>query len=291
MKPSALPTSDPHHDHTEYRLAVNSFDRVSSLLVALLFMIGAAVLGLVIVYFARTFSTKQVAIPVQPVVASRPSDAALGLKRDLEPPGIEEAPELSEPQLPETLSAIANAVANRAALISNENFDSAAEAGRGKGLGDERMPGVGGEGDYLREPQREIQFDPQSIEEYARWLDFFRIELGVLGRDNKVHYAYNFTRGRPQTREGAPLEEQRLYLNSSGTPLALLDQRLARDAGIARLGRIILQFFPPESAGILFALEQQAAGNRSLEEVRKTIFRVVRKGNDFEFSVEKQEYR
>lgn len=275
----------------EYRLAVNSYDRVASLLVALLIMIGAVVAGLVIVYLARTLSTTQVAIPVQPVVASRPSDAALGLKRDLEPPGIEELPELTEPQLPETLSMIATAVAERAALISDENIDSESEMGRGKGLGDERMPGPGGEGDYLREPGREILFDPQTIEEYAAWLDFFKIELGVLGRDNRVHYAYNLSQARPDTRIGEPLEEQRLYLNSSGGPLAVLDRRLAAKAGIADRGRIILQFFPPEAAGLLYALEQQAAGRRSMEEVRKTTFRVERQGNRFQFTVEKQEYR
>jgi hypothetical protein len=280
-----------HDGKAEYRLAVNSYDRVASLLVALLIMIGAVVAGLVIVYFARTLSANQVAIPVQPVSAARPSDAALGLKRDLEPPGMEDVSDLIEPQLPDTLSTIAAAVAERAALVSDENIDSDGEVSHGQGLGDERTAGISGDGDFVREPDRQILFDPASIDEYAAWLDFFKIELGVLGRDNQVHYAYNLSQARPDTRVGAPLEEQRLYLNSSGSPLATLDQRLAGKAGIDRFGRIVLQFFPPEASGLLYALEQQAAGGRSIEEVRKTIFRVARKGNGFEFSVEQQEFR
>jgi type IV pilus assembly protein PilM len=275
-----------------YRLAVNSFDRISSLLVSLLIMIGAAVVALVIVYFARRLTAGQVAIPVKPVdVASRPADAAFGLKRDLEPPGIEDAPELDEPKLHDTLNSVANAVSQRVAILSDENLDADSQPAKGKGLGDERMAGIGGEGDLLYEPQRQIRFEPQSNQEYARWLDFFGIELGVLGRDNQVYYAYNLSQAKPDVRNGKPPQETRLYMNSAGTPLAILDNRLARKAGIARHGSIVLQFYPPEAQAILFGLEQQAAGDRKLDVIRRTVFRVNRKGKTFEFSVDEQDLR
>jgi type IV pilus assembly protein PilM len=275
-----------------YRLAVNSFDRVSSLLVSLLIMIGAAVVALVIVYFARKLTAAQVAIPVKPVdVASRPADAALGLKRDLEPPGIEDAPELNEPKLQDTLDSVANAISQRVAILSDENLDSDSQPAQGKGLGDERMPGIGGEGDILYEPQRQIRFDPQSSREYARWLDFFGIEIGVLGRDNQIYYAYNFSQAKPDVRIGEPKQETRLYMNSASTPLAALDNRLAQKSGIARHGHIVLQFYPPKAQAILFALEQQAAGDRKLDVIRRTVFRVNRKGKTFEFSVDEQDLR
>jgi len=275
-----------------YRLAVNSFDRVSSLLVSLLIMIGAAVVALVIVYFARKLTAAQVAIPVKPVeVASRPADAALGLKRDLEPPGIEDAPELDEPKIQDTLDSVANAISQRVAILSDDNLDSDSQPAQGKGLGDERMPGIGGEGDILYEPQRQIRFDPQSNQEYARWLDFFGIEIGVLGRDNQIYYAYNLNQAKPDVRIGEPKQETRLYMNSASTPLAALDNRLAQKAGIARHGHIVLQFYPPEAQAILFGLEQQAAGDRKLDVIRRTVFRVNRKGKTFEFSVDEQDLR
>ena len=275
-----------------YRLAVNSFDRVSSLLVSLLIMISAAVVALVIVYFARKLTAAQVAIPVKPVdVASRPADAALGLKRDLEPPGIEDAPELNEPKLQDTLDSVANAISQRVAILSDDNLDADSQPARGKGLGDERMPGIGGEGDILYEPQRQIRFDPQSTQEYARWLDFFGIEIGVLGRDNQIYYAYNLSQAKPDVRIGKPKQETRLYMNSASTPLAAIDNHLAQKAGIARHGHIVLQFYPPEAQAILFGLEQQAAGDRKLDVIRRTVFRVNRKGRTFEFSVDEQDLR
>jgi hypothetical protein len=242
------------------------------------------------VFFASKLVTSQIAIPVTPVdVASRPADAAMGLKRDLEPPGIEEAPELTEPELQETLSAI-SALSDRVALLSDEEIDSDAEAGRGRGLGDNRMAGLGGEGAAIREPVRQIRYEPSSIQEYTRWLDHFQIELGVLGQDNQVHYAYNLSKARPDVRQGDPVQENRLYMNSAGTPLALLDGRLARKAGIARYGRIVLQFYPPEVQAILFGLEQQKAAPRSIDDVSRTIFRVNSKGREFEFAVDEQNY-
>lgn len=74
---------------SRYRLRVNSYDRASSLLVSLLIVASVTVAGLLIVYFARRLIVTQRAVPVTPVdAAGRPADAAMGLKRDIEPPGI-----------------------------------------------------------------------------------------------------------------------------------------------------------------------------------------------------------
>ena len=80
-------------------------------------------------------------------------------------------------------------------------------------------------------------------------------------------------------------------MNSASTPLAALDNRLAQKSGIARHGHIVLQFYPPKAQAILFALEQQAAGDRKLDVIRRTVFRVNRKGKTFEFSVDEQDLR
>jgi hypothetical protein len=272
-------------------LRVNAYDRVASLLVALLVIVGCSVAGLVIVYFARRMIESQVAVPFQPVsAASRPADAAMGLKRDLEPPGIEEVPNLVEPQLQDTLSALSTAVAAKTALLSDDDIDSQADVGHGSGLGDNRRAGAGN-GEGPDEPRREIRFEPESLQQYARWLDFFGIELGVLGRDNKVYYAYNLSRDKPSVRVGDPAEDQRLYMNPIDTQFAALDRQLAEKAGIADKGEIILQFFPPETQAILFGLEQKRAGERKPEQIRHTIFRVTPVGDRFEFSVEEQSYR
>jgi hypothetical protein len=275
----------------KYRLKVNLYDRASSWLVALLVISVVTVAGLLIVYFARRLISNEVAIPVTPVeAAARPGDAAMGLKRDLEPPGIEDVPELVEPQLADTLTALTSAVAAKTALLADEDIDSDADLGHGSGLGDNRRAGTGS-GGGLVEPQREIRFQPDNLEQYARWLDYFKIELGVLGRDNKIYYAYNFTHKRPDVRVGEPAEEQRLYMNSALGHFAALDRQLAREAGIADRGRIILQFYPPPAQAILLQLEQQRAKGHPREKIRRTVFRVTPKGDGFEFSVIDQTYR
>jgi hypothetical protein len=276
---------------SKYGLRVNAYDRVSSLLISLLVICTLTVVGLVIVYYTRKLITAQKAIPFQPVdAAGRPADAAVGLKRDLEPPGIEDVPELIEPQLQDTLSAISTAIAAKTALLSDEDIDSETDVGRGRGLGDNRRAGSGS-GDGPGEPRREIRFEPASLRQYAQWLDYFGIELGVLGRDNKVYYAYNLSRDVPSTRVGDPAQDQRLYMNPVNTEFAALDRRLVAKAGIADKGDIILQFFPPETQAILYSLEQKRAGERKPEEIRHTVFRVTVVADRFEFSVEDQSYR
>ena len=279
-----------------YRLRVNAYDRASSLLVSLLIVSVLVVVGLLIVYFARRLIAESVSIPVTPVdVASRPADAAMGLKRDLEPPGIEDAPDLMEPKIEDTLSAVVNAISTRTALLSDEDIDASNEMSQGKGLGDNRRAGLAGIGDRAGpdEPLREVRFEPGSLLEYAQWLDFFHIELGVLGQDNKIHYAYNLSKKEPDVRQGEPKDEKRLFMNSARGRFAALDRRLASRAGIATRGRIVLQFYPPEAQAILYELEQHRArtSGRTIEDIRRTAFRVTRNENRFEFQVEEQTYR
>lgn len=291
-------------------LRVSSYDRVSSWLVALLVVACVTVGGLLVIYFTRQLIEAQFAVPVTPVQAGgggTGGDTSLGAGNDLEPPGIEEAPALDEVPLQETLSAVASAVTAKSALLADESIDVGIEPVLGAGMGDNRRPGSGGgAGGGIgggigsgfgpgrggpREPLREIRFEAESLLQYAKWLDYFKIELGVLGQDNKVYYAYNLSRDRPSVRIGEPREEQRLYMNPTDSQFAALDRQLAAKAGIAERGRIILQFYPPEAQAILFDLEQKRAGDRKPEQIRHTVFRVTARGDRFEFSVEEQSYR
>lgn len=288
---SAVATPPPPSVRRErerhYKLGVNSYDRVASLLVSLLIMVGVIVLGLVIVFFARKLYLAQIVRPVG-IADPRPDNAAKGFKQDMEPPGLEDAPDLIEPQLQDTLNTITESINASSAMPSDEVIDNPGEVGKGSGYGDSRASGAGGEGG--QEPAREIRFKPSNPAEYAKYLDHFKIELAVLGRDNKVYYAYNLIKSQPDTRVGDPLKDNRLWMNSAGSPSAALDKQLVQKAGIAGRGSIILQFYPPETQAILFRLEQQKAGKKSLDQIKRTVFRVARQGNGFAFSVESQEY-
>jgi hypothetical protein len=298
-------------DSPKHQLRISSYDRVSSWLVALLVVVGVLVACLMMIYLSRQLVVERFAVPLTAVQNSGGGGTggvgAPGFGNDLEPPGIEEAPELSEPTIAETLSAVASAVATKSAFITDDTIDVGIEPVEGASLGDRRQPGYGGgKGGGIGggigtgfgpgrsgppEPRREVRFEPANLREYAQWLDYFKIELGVLGRDNKVYYAYNLSHEKPDVRVSEPAQEQRLFMNPANSSFAALDRRLAAKAGIADKGEIILQFYPEAAQKTLYDLEQKRAGGRTREQIRQTVFRVTRTGDRFVFSVEEQFYR
>jgi hypothetical protein len=292
----------------EHHLRLSSYDRASSWLISLLVVVSVTVGALVLIYFTRKFVIKEFSVPVTPIQTggggTGGTSEPTGTGTDAELPGIDDMPPMEEP-IEETLSAVTSAVASNTAIIADEAIDMTLEP-TGTGQGDRRTPGSGGgsggghgggvgsgfgPGTGGREPQREIRFEPASLAEYAEWLDFFKIELGVLGQDNRVYYAYNLSQAKPGVRDGDPSQESRLFMNPTDSMFAALDRQLAVKAGIADKGRIILQFFPPDTQAILFGLERAKAGNRTPEQIRRTVFRVTPKGDAFEFSVEEQSYQ
>ena len=223
-----------------------------------------AVGALFIIYFTRKLIVTQFAVPVTPIASggggTGGKGGALG-GGDLEPPNAEDAAAVEESQMQDTLSAVTSAVASRTAVLTDESIDvdettQAKGDGRTPGSGGGRGGGAGGgigsgfgPGHGGTEPRREIRFEPATLLEYAQWLDFFKIELGVLGQDNKVYYAYNLSHDKPDVRVGDPAQETRLYMNPTDSQFAALDRQLAEKAGIADKGQIILQFYPTRGAG------------------------------------------
>ena len=255
-------------------------------------IVGIFVLGLVIVFFASTMVTTIEPIPVVPVEATSPN-ANQGLARDPEPPGDEEAPDLTEPRLQDTLDALMNLTATSDALLSDESLDADTQPGKGKGLGDARMAGPGGDGVVERVPRWQrwkFRFEPESLADYARWLDFYKIEIGVLGRDNLVHYAGRLSGGKPLVRVGVPSKETRGYAAPTDGPMPALTTRLARQVDIARHGSILLLFYPFDVESILWAMEKKYAGERDVNSIRQTVFTVKRIDDRYEFEVIGQNY-
>lgn len=275
----------------KYQLTVNAYDRTAALIVALLVIVGCTVLGMSVVFFTGKFVHTVEPIPVVPVEATSPA-ANQGLAEEPEPPGVEDAPDLSEPQLQDTLETLANAVSKKV-LISDELIDAEKEAGKGQGLGDARMAGPGGVGVVERVPRWQrwkIRFQPDSAGEFARWLDYHKIEIGVLGRDNLVHYGYGFSQSVPKVRTGEPKKETRGYTSAADGPMPALTMELARQADVAKFGPIVLLFYPFEVESVLWTLEKKYSGGRDANDIRETVFTVVREGKEFKFQVIDQNY-
>src|SRR3954462_12743182 len=293
------------------QLRVSSYDRVSSWLVALLIISCVTVGALTLRYFTMKLILANISVPITPIATGGGGTGGeVGTEggSELDAPGVEAPPAVKEPQTQDTLSAVASAVSSRTAILADEQIDVGVQPTAGTGTGDHRTPGFGGgRGGGIGggigsgsgpgrntgpgEPRREIRFEPANVKEYGQWLDFFHIELGVLGQDNKVYYVYNLSQDKPDVRVGDPKLEQRLYMNPTDSQFAALDRQLATKAGVADKGRIILQFYPLEAQTTLEGLEKQRAGARTREQIRSTVFRVTHRGSSFEFSVEDQTYR
>ncbi|MDZ4658033.1 MAG: hypothetical protein SH868_10700 [Bythopirellula sp.] len=291
LKPLANVTQPLKHGK-QYQLTVNAYDRTATMIIALLILVAFIVLGLGIVFFADKMAVTVEPIPVVPVEAIS-TTANQGLAEEPDPPGLEDAPELIDPQLENVLESLNISANSEEVLLSDESLKAAAEAGKGKGLGDKRMPGKGNGGVVERVPRWErwkIRFEPDSQAEFGQWLDYHKIEIGVLGRDNVVHYATNFSQGSPQLRTGEPTKENRGYTSAADGPMPALTDQLAREADIARLGNTVLLFYPFDVESILWTMENQFSQGRDVNTIRETVFTVTRDGTSFKFEVIDQKY-
>ncbi len=279
------------------RLRTSKFDLVSSLFTALIIFIGTFVLMLLIVWITSRWSFPPQAIkPIIETPAGRGENAE-GTERDFEPPGAEEVEELMEPTLQDTIEAVTDAVSSVAASLDTMATETSENVGDGKG--DSRPPGPEAEGDDIipRFERWQLNFTAKAIGDYSQQLDFFKIELGVIGGPVQgVDIASNLS-GSPQKRRIVKTEEEkRLYFMwTSPSPLMQFDKQLLQKAGIAVTpGRNMMKFIDPNLENLLAHTELEFAktkGHNSVTEIAKTIFESKADGNNYVFEVVDQRYR
>jgi len=171
------------------------------------------------------------------------------------------------------------------------DYETSGKRGSATGTG-RRALGSGGDGAGVPREQRWfVRFsDSGTIDTYARQLDFFGIEFGLLTPDGRLVYVSNFTKARPDTRTvGTGKNEQRLYMTWQGGGRKSADLKLFQRAGIdARVGTIF-HFYPAKVEQNLAQLEL-GYRNRKIEEIRRTYFVVEDEGNGYKFVVTRQTY-
>ncbi len=281
-------------------LRTHAADRVSSMLISLVMVIGTAVIVLTAIYFSRlkAEAPKPIIMLEEENIAGR-GDHAEGIARDFAPPGQEEIQELTEPTLQQTLESVTSAVTTVAAAL--ETVDSASvDSSQGTGLGDSRPPGPLGEGDDIvpRFERWELKFTARDVKAYAAQLDFFKVELAAIGGGvSTVDYASGFS-GTPTKRSGKSEDEKRLYFmwRQQGV-LQQYDLQLLAKAGISTTGRKAIKFLTNEFETQLAMLEKTYAVNALKRDVRarefaKTVFesRQTSPGK-YEWVVIEQRYR
>ncbi|MEI8211808.1 MAG: hypothetical protein WCI02_06645 [Planctomycetota bacterium] len=284
----------------EQSMQANSADGISSLLLTIAVMLGAAVAMLFMLFLMQmdwTRQTQSLTLEVEQIAGR--GDHAAGFERDFDPPGADEVEQLTEPAMEQTIQMVTDAISSIAA--SMDTITSATSlSGEGTGKGDSRPPGPEGEGvDGVHRGERwELKFSARDRKAYATQLEAFGIELAAIGGGiATIDYASNLGK-TPTPRSGTRDQEKRLFFTYvTNNALMQYDKALLQAAGVNIRDRTILKFIPKNIEDSLalaekaYYLEKRSKDFR-VSDIAKTIFECrPGKSGKFEWVVVDQRYR
>ena len=137
----------------------------------------------------------------------------------------------------------------------------------------------------------EISFpDEISLEEYARQLDFFKIEIAAVSSDGRVEYISHVSELKPEKHVGQEADDPRLYIGWKSGTLHAVDRRLLLRAGINSNRKEIRHYFPEETQRVMKQIER-AYASRDPREIVRTQFEIrpLESGEGYEFVVAEQD--
>ncbi|QDV47738.1 hypothetical protein Enr13x_76500 [Stieleria neptunia] len=279
------------------KLKLSRFDSVTSLFLALILFLGAFVFMMFVVWL---LSGEPKPIALAPIIENPPGrgENPEGFERDFEPPGAEEVEDLMEPTLADTIEAVTDAVSSVAASLTTADTNATAST-QGTGQGDSRPPGPEGEGDDIigRWERWELTFNAKGKKDYAKQLDFYKIELAAFGGGgpNVIEMASNLSTSPTKRVNTQPKTEERLYFSwKLSNPLLQFDRQLLGAAGIQVSGRNVIRFVPKDLENQLANMEKQYAeekGKKFPHSIAKTVFESTADGSGYVFSIVSQRYR
>jgi hypothetical protein len=285
------------------------YDRVTSMLMAV--VVGAMlIVGLLfVVYWTNQAYASRLTAPLEIVEVygggGGSPEGEVGATEKIDVPGAEaaaaasnneeQASDFEEPSVMQTPTATLDAVATPGQEVVEADFGPSMSGGGATATGKRSSklgtggPAFGfGPGDGGVPPEQRwtiIYSEGQSPEEYARQLDFFRVELGVpVG--NTIVYGSRFSSPNPERRTGLPsADKQRLYFLERGQNRKASKIAMLRRAGIeANENSNVFEFYPREVEETLRRLEVAYRG-RQPAEIRTTRFSVVQRGGGYAFEV------
>ncbi len=278
-------------------LKPTSYEKASIGLTAVLMLFGGITLLMFLIWLSSQWKWERAVASVQPLedVGGGSKGDNMTEERDMEVPGMDEMPELTEPKVDQSLESITQVVAAQDLVLDTFGAKGGFGEGKGKGIGDYIGDGFGkGTKPGIPAYDRwEVRFSASDEELYKRQLDFFGIEFGIAGGGLKtVDYVKDFTKTPNTVRkaQNPKLEKRIRFLYRDGR-LKQLDRELAQKAGVTIDGRIVFQFYPDPMYQQLLTLENEKMRPRSISEVLRTVFGIRPVGNGFQFYVIRQDYR
>jgi len=266
----------------------STYDKLSAALIASILLVGFLVAALFLIWLTTAFdyTSQKKAITMDRADESG-NEKPAGEADDVFEPGVEEFPEVETPQLANALEAVSSAVSTvRASLEERSGME--AEMGAGSGFGSrEGGPGTGG--DSVPEYKRWIiQYESDSLDTYAKQLDFFNIDIGVLHKTNKKIWRVNNLSTKPTVTESSQQAEAKtLRFMHKKQKMLRWDQTLASRAGAPIENTITCQFYPEATRQIIRNIEGAALrdAGRVVKDVRNTILKLENGPGGFTFTV------
>ncbi len=162
------------------------FDSVTSFLMALVLFLGTLVLVLAVLWMLSEEPAENGPLPPEKFVWGTVNPE--GFQRDFLEPGVEEIVDLSEPNMQDSLLAVTAAVSHVAASAQSDQSNQPSLINQvGKqgehGDSDSRPPGPpdGTDAVVPRFERWQLNFTADDLASYARQLDHYEIELGLIG--------------------------------------------------------------------------------------------------------------
>ncbi len=291
--PSHPPRTSPHGV-----IEVSRYERIASMLLARLVLIGSVAFCLLVawlsrrVFYAPPFATTGVHIEQ---VDGGISDGIVGESMQMDSPthqDVNRESNIAVPAVQDTMSALLATVSDAPGDFddsANSDDETKKPGARQDGDGDRPGRGDGGPGRPGIPPHKrwEIRFgEGSTVDDYARILDYFKIELGVLSGAGQVVYLSNLTKAKPDTRTGPSKDDLRLFMSWRQGKMTEADDELLRRAGVPK-AKHVLQFYSEDLETILLNLEVAFRG-RQPGTIRKTRFAIKRVGKGYEFYVTDQ---
>ncbi len=281
-------------------LQVTRFDQISAWLIALVVAVSLVAAWEIAVHFINRPPRQDISkelILLEPSGGSEdgsPDETLLLESPDPEVPDPSLAEvESEEIQVEELLDTVIE-MSDTAAEQTNKQLDVATQnsgnPGSASGTGRRALGNGPGEGGLSRDQRWFIRYsEKQTLEQYARQLDYFGIVFGTI-QGREMVYVSDFSKPKPTVkRVKSTKDEQRLYMTWQGGTRSKEDIKLFQKAGISVSGMRIFQFIPPKLENELAHLELDYR-NREVQQIRRTYFTVNSVGSGYKFVVTRQLY-
>ena len=281
-------------------LKVTPYDRLSSGMIAV--VIGLMLLtAYAIIYWWEVAPEKtEFLVPMEMVESpggfeDGAPDETLKLESPEDPdPNPTTAEEVLDPsEVTETVDQVvqfSDKATEQAQDVMAQSTEPSGNPGSADGTGRRGLGNGPGQGGIPAEQRWFIQYaDRTSLDEYAKQLDYFGIEMGALLRGGELVYMTGMS-GSPNVRRATSGKgENRLYMTWQGGTRRDADEQLFERGNINAKGAVLFHFYPKKTEQMLLQLEYNYA-KRHAKEIRRTYFVVVKEGNGYTFVVTRQTY-